>query len=145
VAEEKTPRSSDATGAALLYSKYMTSAYLADANSDELSALRLLLQDIKIEIVGEAKDWPTALAQAPDSNSDILLIDWSLLPKSPTEALEKLRKACPSALVIVLISHLDVRQQAALSAGADVFISKGELPERIAEHIREAAVGISSK
>ena len=125
-----------------MYAKDMTSAYLADANPDELSALRLLLQDIKIEVAGEARDWPTALAQAPDSNSDILLIDWALLPKSPTDALGKLRKACPAALVIVLISHLDARQQAALSAGADVFISKGELPERISEHLRAAAASI---
>ena len=123
----------------------MTSAYLADANPDELSALRLLLGDIKIEIAGEARDWPTALAQAPDSNSDILLVDWALLPKSPTEALEKLRKACPAALVIVLISHLDARQQAALSAGADVFISKGDLPERITDHLRAAAARVGPK
>jgi DNA-binding NarL/FixJ family response regulator len=122
----------------------MTSAYLADASSDELSALRLLLQDNKIEIAGEAGDWPTALAQAPDSNSDILLIDWALLPKSPTEALGKLRKACPAALVIVLISHMDARDQAALSAGADVFISKGELPERISEHLLAAVARVGS-
>ncbi len=42
-------------------------------------------------------------------------------------------------MVIVLISQLDARQQAALSAGADAFISKGELPERIAERLRDAA------
>lgn len=123
----------------------MTSAYLVDANPDELSALRLLLQDNKIKIAGEARDWLTALAQAPDSNSDILLVDWALLPKSPTEALVQLRKACPAALVIVLISHLDARQQAALSAGADVFISKGELPERISEHLRAAAARVISE
>ena len=128
-----------------MYAKYMTSAYLANANPDELSALRLLLQDIKIEITGESRDWPTTLAQAPGSNSDILLIDWSLLPKSPTEALGNLRKACPAALVIVLISFLDARQQAALSAGADAFISKGELPERLSEHLLAAAASIASK
>jgi DNA-binding NarL/FixJ family response regulator len=123
----------------------MTRVYLADASPDELSALRLLLQDLKMEIVGEARDWSTALAQAPDCSTDIFLIDWELLPNSPTAALGKLRKACPTARVIVLISHLDARQQAALSAGADVFISKGELPERIAEHLRAAAARIGSE
>jgi DNA-binding NarL/FixJ family response regulator len=58
----------------------------------------------------------------------MLLIDWELLPNSPTAALDELRKACPAALVIVLISHLDARQQAALSAGADAFISKVRRP-----------------
>jgi NarL family two-component system response regulator LiaR len=116
--------------------------YLADAKPEERFALRLLLLDIKIEVAGEAADWSTTLAQAPVSRADMLLVDWELLPSSPTAALEKLRKACPNALVIVLISHLDARQQAALSVGADMFISKGEMPERVAERLRTVAAGI---
>jgi len=57
-------------------------------------------------------------------------------------ALDQLRRACPAALVIILISHLDARQQAALSSGADAFISKGETPERVAERLQVAAAGI---
>jgi DNA-binding NarL/FixJ family response regulator len=123
----------------------MTRVYLADSKPEELSALRLLLLDLKMDVVGEAVDWSTILAQAPDRNTEILLVDWDLLPISPTAALEKLRKACPAAMVIVLISHLDARQQAALSAGADAFISKGELPERMAKRLRDVAAGIHSK
>ena len=97
-----------------------------------------------MEIAGEAADWPTTLAQAPISRTDMLLVDWDLLPSAaPTAALSELRKACPEALVIVLISHLDARQQAALSAGADAFISKGETPERVAERLRTVAASIS--
>jgi DNA-binding NarL/FixJ family response regulator len=55
------------------------------------------------------------------------------------QALAELRAACPNAIVVVLISHLDARQQAALSAGADAFISKGETPERVADRLRLAA------
>jgi len=55
------------------------------------------------------------------------------------QALVELRAACPGAIVVVLISHLDARQQAALSAGADAFISKDETPERVAERLRAAA------
>ena len=117
----------------------MTSVYLADAKPEERSALRLLILDLKMEIVGEAADWLTTLAQVPVSNTDILLVDWDLLPSVPSTALGELRKACPAALVIVLISHLDARQQAALSAGADAFISKGETPERVAERLRTVA------
>ena len=125
-----------------MYDQYMTRVYLADAKPEEISALRLLLLDLKMEVVGEAVDWSTTLTQAPDRNTEILLVDWDLLPISPTAALEKLRKACPAAMVIVLISHFDARQQAALSAGADAFISKGELPERMAERLRVIAAGI---
>jgi DNA-binding NarL/FixJ family response regulator len=121
----------------------MTRVFLADAQPDERSALRLLLLDLKMDVVGEAGEWFTTLAQAPLRRTDMLLVDWDLLPNAPTTALEELRKACPAALVIVLISHLDARQQAALSAGADAFISKEETPERVAERLRTAAASVS--
>ena len=121
----------------------MTRVYVADALTEERSALRLMLLDLNMEVAGEGADWATTLAQAPVSLMDMLLIDWDLLPRtSPTTALEELRRACPAALVIVLISHLDARQQAALSAGADAFISKGETPERVAERLRAVVAAI---
>jgi len=123
----------------------MTRVFLADEKPEERSALRRLLIDLKMEIVGEAPDWPTTLALAPVSRTDMLVVDWEILPNSPNAALEELRKACPAALVIVLISHLDARQQAALSAGADAFISKSEMPERVAERLRSVALSVPNK
>lgn len=135
----------DVAGDCLLYDDAMTRVYLADVKQEERSALRLLLLDLKMEVVGEAADWTTTLAQAPNSHMDMLLVDWDLLPSEPSVALGVLRKACPAALVIVLISHLDARQQAALSAGADAFISKGEMPERLAERLRTVAASTKNK
>lgn len=123
----------------------MTRVYVADAKLEERSALRLLILDLKMEVAGEAADWSTTLAQVPASRIDMLLVDWDLLPSEPVAALVELRNACPGALVVVLISHLDARQQAALSAGADAFISKGETPERVAERIRTVAAGVLNK
>jgi len=120
----------------------MIRAYIADARPEERSALRLLLLDLKMEVVGEAADWSTLLAQVPICRIDILLVDWDLFPSEPSAAVKELRKVCPAALVIVLISHLDARHQAALSAGADAFISKGEMPDRVAERLRAVAAGI---
>ena len=123
----------------------MTRIYLADARSEERSALRLLMQDLKMNVIGEGADWPTTIAQAPGLDIDILLVDWDLLPEDPTNAIKALRNACPAALLIVLISHLDARQQAALSAGADTFISKGETPQRMAERLKSAVIGLKNK
>ena len=121
----------------------MTRVYLADAKLEERSALRLLLLDLKMTVVGEADNWTTTLANAPATRLDMLLVDWDLLPIGlGLQSLSELRLACPNAIVIVLISHLDARQQAALSAGADAFISKGETPERVAEHLQLAAANI---
>ena len=143
VAEANTPQALDVPGECLLYYEYMTRVYVADALTEERSALRLMLLDLNMEVVGEAADWLTTLAQAPVSRTDMLLIDWGLLPRtSPSVALDELRTACPAALVIILISHLDARQQAALSSGADAFISKGETPERVAERLRSVAAGV---
>ena len=143
LAEAKTPQTQDAPGEFVLYHEYMTRVFIADALTEERSALRLMLLDLNMEVVGEAADWATALAQAPTRLTDMLLIDWDLLPRtSRSMALDKLRRVCPAALVIILISHLDARQQAALSSGADAFISKGETPERVAERLRTVAASV---
>ena len=137
------PQSQDVAGVFVAYhNTMMTRVFLADGKTEERSALRLLLLDMEMEVVGEAADWSNTLSQAPISRADMLLVDWNLLPNTPTSALGILRDACPAALVIVLISHLDARQQAALSAGADAFISKGETPERVAERLRIVSASV---
>ena len=123
----------------------MTSVLLAAPQPDVRAALRLLLLDLKMGIVGEAADWSTTLALAPETRPDMLLVDWELIPLDSGNTLSQLRAACPATVVIVLISQLDARQQAALSAGADAFISKGEMPDLIAERLRMAADRIHSQ
>ena len=121
----------------------MTRVYVADARLEERSALRLLLLDMKMELAGEAADWDTTLVQVPVSHIDMLLVEWNLLPSKPQVALEKLRRACPMALVVILINPLEAKDQAALfSAGADAFISRAESPERVGERLREFAASI---
>jgi DNA-binding NarL/FixJ family response regulator len=94
----------------------MIRVLLAAPQPDVRAALRLLLLDLSMELVGEAPDWPTILALTPEVQPDMLLVDWDFL-----------------------ISQLAARQQAALSAGADAFISKGEMPDRVADRLRAAA------
>jgi len=120
----------------------MTRVLLAAPQPDVRAALRLMLLDLSMEVVGEAADWPITLALAPESRPDMLLVDWELISIDSGNTLTQLRALCPTAVVIVLISQLDARQQAALSAGADAFISKGEMPDRVAGRLRAAAEGI---
>ena len=119
----------------------MTRVFLANNHNEERSALRLILLDLKMQVVGEATDWFTTLALAPATEPDMLIVDWAVLPQEPASALQQLRQTCPAALVIVLIGQLDARQQAALSSGADHFISKKDMPDRVIEYLRVAATG----
>jgi len=84
----------DVAGEPLFYDESMTRVYLADAQREERSTLRLLLLDLKMDVVGEAANWSTAFAQAPVSRTDMLLVDWNLLPIAlGVQALAKLRVA----------------------------------------------------
>ncbi len=112
---------------------------LGSPQSDMRKALRLLVQDLGMEVVGEAADWDTILDLAPTTQPDMMVIDWDLMPLSSGNRLPELRAVSPTAVVIVLISHLNARDQAATLAGADVFISKEEASTRMAERIKVAA------
>lgn len=119
--------------------------FLADSQTAERKALRTLLKGLKMEIVGEAADWATTLAKAPQTSMQMLLVEWDMLPPdSGAEALRDLRLACPDAIVVALISQLDAREQAARSAGADVFISKNDTPERVADRLRSYAGSVNN-
>lgn len=115
----------------------MINVYLADSQSLVRSALTMLLRDLQMQVVGEAADWPMALIGIAEMQPDMLLIEWSLIPAN--SSLLELRALCPRTIVIILISHLDAREQAALSAGADSFISKGDTADRVAARIQAAA------
>ena len=118
----------------------MIRVFLADSQPYTRSALRLMLQDLNMLVVGEAVNWTAVLQEANLTQPDMIVVDWELIPTE--SSLLALRATCPAAVVIILISHLDARQQAALSAGADSFISKDEMPDRVAERLQAAAAAI---
>jgi DNA-binding NarL/FixJ family response regulator len=129
----------DVLGENSMYDEFMIRTFISDKKPEERSALRLLLQDLNMLVVGEAADWPATLENAPTSGLNMLLIDWSILPQNQRSALGELRALCPKAMVVILLSHIDARKQAALSVGADAFISKSDPPERVASFLRTIA------
>jgi len=113
----------------------MMRIFIANAKAYERSALQLMLLNLNMRVVGEALDWPTALVRAPATNFNVLLVDWDLLPADAVASLSAMREACSNAIIVVLTSYLEAHEQAAQSAGADAFISKGEIPNRLADHL----------
>jgi DNA-binding NarL/FixJ family response regulator len=117
----------------------MTNVFIADAQPDERSALRLMLVDLKMNIVGEGGSWKTILEKVHDSKPDLVLVDWGLVESESRGIMSELRAICPVTSIIVLFSQWDPREQAALSAGADLFISKAENTRQVAEYLQAAA------
>ena len=123
----------------------MTSVYLADAKLDELSALRLMLRDLNLNVVGEANNWATLLNQVTASNPDMVLVDWSVIENDCEMSLNNLRSRCPATSTIVLVSEWDAREQAARSTGADLFISKCDSTGYVKDHLKAAAENAQNK
>jgi DNA-binding NarL/FixJ family response regulator len=104
---------------------------LADAQAKVRFALRVLLErQPGFQVVGEAADADDLLVQIEACCPDLVLLGWELPRPAGSELLSALRAACPSLLVIALSGRLEARR-AALSAGADAFVSKSDPPERL--------------
>jgi DNA-binding NarL/FixJ family response regulator len=109
---------------------------IADDQSPVRSALRLLLiQEPGATIVDEACDLAEILKLGHDTQPDLILLDWELPDQGGNAALVQVRTAWPDATVIAL-SGLPEARQAALAAGADAFVSKGDPPEQLMKAVR---------
>ncbi len=109
---------------------------VADDQSDVRYALRTLLQLVKelhVEVVGEAADADTLLNEVASLEPDMLLVDWKL---PGLRAIAYLRTLYPQLRIIVLSVRAEARQ-AALDAGADAFVFKGDPVERLVEAIQQ--------
>jgi DNA-binding NarL/FixJ family response regulator len=124
----------------------MIRVYVATAKPEDRTALRLMLLDLDLQVVGEASDWFTTLAQAPATNFNLLLVDWDMLPMNAATGLQELRRSSNTyAVIVVLTSNLDSSKQAALADGADLFISKSEIPELMAGKLQFLAENIENE
>jgi DNA-binding NarL/FixJ family response regulator len=104
---------------------------LADNQPQVRFGLRVLLEHQQgINIIGEAANALDLLAQAKTVHPDLILMDWTLPKMRPADLLPDLRQLCPDATVIVLSGRPEAHK-AALSAGADGFVGKYELPEKL--------------
>lgn len=114
---------------------------LADGQPKVRFALRVLLErQPGLEMAGEAANAEDLLSQAKASCPDLLLLEWELAGGVGVELLAALRETCPKLVVIALSGRMAARH-AALAAGADAFVSKGDPPESLLTAIRACSRG----
>lgn len=106
-------------------------AVLADDDHNVRSALKLLLEkELELDVTGEVDNGETLLQEVCGSSPDFILFDWELPGIKADKLLSMLRKSCPDSYLIGLSGRPGARQ-AALSAGVDAFVSKGDPPEKV--------------
>jgi DNA-binding NarL/FixJ family response regulator len=104
---------------------------IADNWLNVQSGLRLLLEQQQgLEVVGQVADTDELLARIEHDCPDMVLLGWELPGLRGADLLPALRSVCPDLFVVVLSGRADARR-AALAAGADVFVSKIDPPERL--------------
>jgi DNA-binding NarL/FixJ family response regulator len=105
-----------------------TRILIADRQAALRSAIRLFLEkQPHLHVVGEAADVQELLSQIETTQPDIILLDWGLGDRSRADPIRVLHQLDGRSGVIVL----DVQPEsapAALAAGANAFVSKGNPP-----------------
>jgi DNA-binding NarL/FixJ family response regulator len=118
--------------------------FIADDQRELRSALRLLIeQEREIEVVGEATEAVSMVAEVRETQPDLILLDWELpgiepiiSPADERRLLSILRSHCPHVEIIALSGRPEAEKEALIS-GARAFISKGEAPHYLVSALRD--------
>ncbi len=111
---------------------------LAIMQLDLRVALEILLREEPgTNVVGTASDAASLRALLQACRPELVLLDWGLPGHPPASLLAEARSLAPRPQVIVLGRDLDVKP-AALAAGADAFVLKGDSPRHLLTAIRQA-------
>ncbi|BDA63907.1 response regulator transcription factor [Actinomyces bowdenii] len=116
---------------------------LADDQSLMRMGFRMVLDaEEGIEVVGEASDGTTAIAQAKALRPDVILMDVRMPGMNGIEATQIIAQECPSTRILILTTFdLDEYAFSGLRAGASGFLLKDTRPTELAEAIRTVASG----
>ena len=116
---------------------------LADDQALMRMGFRMVLDaEDGIEVIGEASDGASALAQARALRPDVILMDVRMPGMNGIDATAAITAQCPATKILILTTFdLDEYAFAGLHAGASGFLLKDTRPAELAEAIRTVASG----
>ena len=116
---------------------------LAEDHETVREGLKLIVNaQPDMEVVGEAGDGVTAVAQAAKLLPDIVLMDISMPGLNGLKATEKLKRCCPDVKVLTLTRHKDDGYlQQLLRDGVSGYVLKQSRPSELLHAIRSVAAG----
>ncbi len=98
---------------------------ISGRRADTRSALELYLQHKpNLDVVAEAADAQTLLAQAKANKPDAVLLDWDLCDR-PLEQLVSTLRQIESRPDVILTNAAPGSKQVAIDAGAGTFVARG--------------------
>ena len=104
---------------------------LADAQANVRYALHVLLAGRpELNFAGDATDAFELIDLLTTANPDMLILDWMLPGLSEAGSIAVLREIRSDLVIIALSGRPELRREA-INAGADVFVSKIDPPERL--------------
>ena len=110
---------------------------LAIKRSDLRLGLEMLLDEQSgFTVAGSITDATSLLALVKTARPDLVVLEWDLPGGPPTEVLGRVQAAAPRPAIVVLGKEASA-EQAALAAGADAFVVKGDPPEELLITLRQ--------
>ncbi|MCJ1885621.1 two-component system response regulator NarL [Pseudomonas sp. LA21] len=104
--------------------------------------VQLLEFEDDLEVVGEAGSGEEALRLAAELEPDMILLDLNMKGMTGLDTLRAMRESGEDARIVVFTVSDDRNDVInVLRAGADGYLLKDMEPERLLEHIRQAATG----
>jgi DNA-binding NarL/FixJ family response regulator len=99
---------------------------------------RLLASQADFEVIAEATTGLEAIRQAGEHQPDVILLDISLPELNGLAALPLIRKAAPTAKVLMVTNHEHADlARASFSAGANGFLTKSDVAMQLGLAIRQ--------
>ena len=108
------------------------SVLLVDDHAPIRAALRELLGDAGLEVIGEAADGQQGVTLAHRLNPDVVIMDVSMPVLDGLEATRRLTRVAPHIRVIIFTAYAGQElTDAALAAGARTVVWKGPIQELV--------------